>query len=213
MSRKPNTTLKVLFLTDEGAKHKEVFKEAIQMLGDEVVTFSGPLKVEMVENLAIDFIISDRYSHIIPEDVINFMEGRAVNTHPSILPLHRGWQPIFFSVYDKTKIGVSIHQIDKGLDTGAIVFQTEIPVAEHDTLGTLHYRCRQAILGGFMEIWPLLRRGEIAVAAQGDLGGGSYHSKADFESLFPSLLAGWNSTVREVYEVADRGLGGPLRQG
>jgi len=210
MSRKLDTTLNVLFVTDEGAKHKEVFKEAIQMLGDEVITFSGPLKKEMVENLAIDFIISDRYSHIIPEDVLNYVEGRAVNTHPSILPLHRGWQPIFFSVYNKTEVGVSIHQIDKGLDTGAIVFQAEIPVSEQDTLRTLHYRCRQALMGGFMEIWPSLRGGEIAVAAQSGLGGGSYHSKADFESLFPSLLAGWNSTVREVHGVADGGLEKPL---
>ena len=76
-----------------------------------------------VKNKKIDFIVSDRYQYIVSKDILEFLEGNAINTHPSLLPLQRGYHPNFFSIYRNTKKGVTIHYMDEGLDTGNIVYQ------------------------------------------------------------------------------------------
>ncbi len=49
-----------------------------------------------------------------------------INLHISFLPWNRGAHPNFWSFYDDTPKGVTIHLIDEGIDTGAIIYQKEI---------------------------------------------------------------------------------------
>ena len=78
-----------------------------------------------------DFAISYRYTHIIREPEIAFFGGRLINLHISLLPWNRGADPNIWSYLENTPRGVSIHQIDKGLDTGPLLLQKTVDIDIH----------------------------------------------------------------------------------
>ena len=191
---------RVLLMTGERATSKEIVSDALN-LHDDVQIHSGPVSVDFIRSEGIWAIIGDRNGHILTGDVIDAVEGRAFNSHPSLLPLQRGWQPIFFSVWENSPVGVSIHQIDVGLDTGRLIYQSEVEVTSADRLDSLHFRCRLEILKGWAQAWPLVRTGELEPWQQS--GKGSYHSRKEFEDLFPRLSDGWKTSVHDVRRLAE----------
>jgi len=72
-----------------------------------------------------DLIISFGYRHIIPNKII-VASCPIVNLHISYLPFNRGSHPNFWSHFDATPSGVTIHLIDEGIDTGPYLFQKRV---------------------------------------------------------------------------------------
>lgn len=190
---------KILLLSGEKATHKELLRDCLELYA-EVLTFSGSVSPEFVRDQDIWAIVSDRNGHILSEEVLTAVDGRAYNSHPSVLPLHRGWQPIFFSVWYGTEVGISIHQIDRGLDTGNLVYQSTIDVRPTDRLETLHFRCRLEILRGWCDVTSQLATGHVHSWKQ--TGVGSYHSRSKFDRLFAQLPSGWRTGIEEVRAIA-----------
>lgn len=182
-------------MTSEGASNQEMLQEILRNYSDSI-THYGELSSRFISDNSITAILSDRNGYLIPQEVIDLVDGRAYNTHPSLLPLHRGWQPVFFSVLENTLIGVSIHQVSRGLDKGKIVAQSEIKLSKNDTLKTIHTKCRLRIMGLILDEWHSMMNGTSELTEQ--TGAGCYHSKAEFESIFPKLVDGWNSTPSQV---------------
>ena len=73
-----------------------------------------------------DLIIIFGYTKRIKSNVLRKIKRPILNLHMSYLPFNKGAHPNFWSFYDDTKKGVTIHEIDEGLDTGPIIFQKEI---------------------------------------------------------------------------------------
>tara|TARA_B110000971_G_scaffold164510_1_gene168390 strand:+ start:360 stop:1391 length:1032 start_codon:yes stop_codon:yes gene_type:complete len=73
-----------------------------------------------------DLIISFGYRQIIKSDILKKVKRPILNLHMSYLPFNKGSYPNFWSFHDDTKKGITIHEIDKNLDTGPIIFQKEI---------------------------------------------------------------------------------------
>ena len=73
-----------------------------------------------------DLIISFGYRYIIKDEAINYTKRPIINLHISYLPFNRGAHPNFWSHFDNTPIGVSIHHIDSGIDTGPIIFRKKV---------------------------------------------------------------------------------------
>ena len=188
--------MNILFLTNKSADNKEELVDFIKMYSDRVIVYYDRISLEYIAINKIDFIVSDRNSYIISSDVLVYMEGKIVNTHPSLLPLNRGWQPNFFSIYNDTKKGVSIHVVDPGLDTGDILLQKEIFFNDDDTLRTAHYILRKALVNLFCEGWRDLLNCHIVPEKQGKVGSINY--KKEFDSIFPSYENGWDTKVKHV---------------
>ena len=72
-----------------------------------------------------DWVVSYGYSHIIKQDMIDKAKNPIINLHISYLPFNKGADPNFWSWLENTLKGVTIHQIDKGIDTGDILIQKE----------------------------------------------------------------------------------------
>tara|TARA_B100001248_G_C27286806_1_gene410484 strand:+ start:64 stop:633 length:570 start_codon:yes stop_codon:yes gene_type:complete len=72
-----------------------------------------------------DIIISFGYRKIINKRLIK-KNKPIINLHISYLPYNRGSHPNFWSFVDKTPSGVTIHEIDEGIDTGKIIYQKKI---------------------------------------------------------------------------------------
>jgi methionyl-tRNA formyltransferase len=73
-----------------------------------------------------DFILSFGLRKIISENIIKKLKKPIFNIHLSYLPFNRGAHPNFWSFIENTPAGVSIHKIDKGIDTGNIILRKKI---------------------------------------------------------------------------------------
>ncbi|QHQ35756.1 formyltransferase family protein [Algicella marina] len=88
---------------------------------------------ERVESLAdFDLILSFGYRFILKKPVISTARRPILNLHISYLPYNRGAHPNFWSWIEDTPAGVTIHEIDLGLDTGGIAFQTRLAIEPED---------------------------------------------------------------------------------
>ena len=94
-----------------------------------------------IEELQPDLIIVVAYGLIIPSKILGIPKFGCVNVHASLLPRWRGAAPIQRAIEagDKTT-GITLMQMDSGLDSGDILAQTEEPIHTQDTAQSLHDR-------------------------------------------------------------------------
>ena len=86
-----------------------------------------------------DIIITCAYGQIIPEELLNYPKYRCVNVHASLLPKLRGGAPIHKSIiYGYEKTGITIMYMDKKMDSGDIISQSEIKIEDNYDTGILH---------------------------------------------------------------------------
>ena len=96
---------------------------------------------------APDIIGLTAYGNILPENIINLPPLGTINVHGSLLPKYRGAAPIQWAlIKGETETGITIMQMDKGVDTGDILLQEKLPIGPEDTAGTLSIKLAE--LGG-----------------------------------------------------------------
>ncbi len=117
-------------------------KEKALELGLDVyqpVRVRAPEFVEVLKDLAPKVMVVAAFGQILPQTVLDIPPLGCVNVHSSLLPKYRGAAPIQWAVIDgETVTGVTTMMMDAGLDTGDILEQAEIPIAEDETGGSLH---------------------------------------------------------------------------
>jgi methionyl-tRNA formyltransferase len=107
-----------------------------------------------LERFRADVIVVAAYGLILPQPVLELPRYGAINIHASLLPRWRGAAPIQRALLaGDRETGISIMQMDAGLDTGAVLLQEKIPILEDDTAGTLHDRLAE--LGGTLIVRAL----------------------------------------------------------
>jgi len=116
-----------------------------------------------------------------------------INLHISLLPWNKGADPNLWSFLEDTPKGVTIHYVDRGVDTGDILAQQQVDYLPEDTLRTSYDRLSKAIEDLFKRVWPDIRAGGLKSLPQP--GGGTYHRLND-RAVFNYLLEeGWNTSV------------------
>lgn len=147
---------------------------------------------EKVTDTDYDLIVSFGYRHIINGETIRRTNCPILNLHISFLPYNRGAHPNFWSFFDGTPAGVTIHLIDEGIDTGAIVFQKYVTFSETEiTFAQTHRRLVDEIEALFIEKIPQILAGEWQ--AQPQKGSGTVHRLKDL----PEDFSGWNSVIED----------------
>ncbi len=73
-----------------------------------------------------NLVISFGYRKIIEKKILKFVQRPIINLHMSYLPYNRGSHPSFWSFYEKTTNGVTIHEINSNIDAGPILFQKKL---------------------------------------------------------------------------------------
>ena len=93
----------------------------------------------LVSALQADIMVVVAYGLILPKNVLNMPRLGCINVHGSLLPKWRGAAPIQRSLWAGDKeTGVTIMQMDIGLDTGAMLYKTSCPILPTDTSATLY---------------------------------------------------------------------------
>ena len=125
-------------------------KELAQELNIPVLTPSKMKDEALIERLKsenADFFVVVAYGKILPKEILDIPKLGCINIHASLLPEYRGAAPIQWSIIDgKKKTGITTMLMDEGLDTGDILKQYELPIADDETGGSLFDKL--AILGG-----------------------------------------------------------------
>lgn len=125
-------------------------KELAQELDIPVLTPSKMKDEALIERLKsenADFFVVVAYGKILPKEILDIPKLGCINIHASLLPEYRGAAPIQWSIIDgKKKTGITTMLMDEGLDTGDILKQYELPIADDETGGSLFDKL--AILGG-----------------------------------------------------------------
>jgi methionyl-tRNA formyltransferase len=114
-----------------------------------------------------DVLVVAAYGRILGPDLLELAPFGAVNIHGSLLPRWRGAAPIQWALAEGDReTGVTIMQMDEGLDTGDLLLQRVTPILETDTAETL--RARLAGLGAdaIVEALPLLAEGRLTPVRQ-----------------------------------------------
>jgi phosphoribosylglycinamide formyltransferase-1 len=89
----------------------------------------------------IDFIVLAGYMRLITSTLLAAYENRILNVHPSLLPAFPGLHAVEQAVAYGAKVaGVTVHYVDGGMDSGAIIAQEAIPVQPGDTAEALYPR-------------------------------------------------------------------------
>ncbi|KAA1174174.1 methionyl-tRNA formyltransferase [Marinobacter salinexigens] len=119
--------------------------------------------------LEADVMIVAAYGLILPEAVLDTPARGCLNIHASLLPRWRGAAPIQRAIAaGDEETGITIMQMDVGLDTGDMLLKTSTPINPDDTGGSLHDRL--AVMGGeaIVEALEKLERGQLSGQAQDD---------------------------------------------
>ncbi len=97
-----------------------------------------PAFIEGLRGLRPEVIVVAAYGQILPKEILSIPKYRCINIHASLLPQYRGAAPINWAIIrGETKAGITIMQMDEGMDTGGILMQENIPIDPGDTAGTL----------------------------------------------------------------------------
>ena len=116
-----------------------------------------------------DVIVVVAFGQLLPAEIIHMPKYGCINVHASLLPKYRGASPIQRVIIDgETETGVTIMQMNAGLDTGDMLYQKKIPITSEDTFETLHDKLM--VLGGeaITEALPLLEAGKLTPEKQDD---------------------------------------------
>ncbi|MBT0586655.1 methionyl-tRNA formyltransferase [Alteromonas oceanisediminis] len=93
----------------------------------------------LLRNFNADVMVVVAYGIILPRSILTALPKGCLNVHGSLLPKWRGAAPIQRSLWaGDTVTGVTIMQMDEGLDTGAMLYKQEVAIAAHDTSASLY---------------------------------------------------------------------------
>jgi len=92
-----------------------------------------------------DLVVLAGFMKLVGEEFLDRLGGRIVNTHPALSPSFPGMTgPAEALEYGVKVTGATLFVVDAGVDSGPIVAQTTVPVADDDTVATLHERIKVA---------------------------------------------------------------------
>ena len=157
--------------------------------------------VEYLKTFEADIFVVAAFGQILSSEILHMPKYGCVNIHASLLPMYRGAAPIQAVILNKEKeTGVTIMQMDEGLDTGDMLMKESIPIAADETGESLHDKLSE--LGAEMIVKALvaIEEGSLTPVPQGD-------GKTCYASMLKKELGhiDWNKSADDIEHLV-RGL-------
>ncbi len=142
-----------------------------------------------------EIIIVAQYGRLIPSSMLDAPRYGVVNTHTSLLPKYRGASPIQAALlHGDTISGVTIMKMDAGLDTGPIILQKDIAIADNDTYATLETRLATVSIDALKEAIPAYVAGTLLPIPQDET-----QATHCYELSRDSGKINWQQSATEIY--------------
>ncbi|MDD6810287.1 MAG: methionyl-tRNA formyltransferase [Lachnospiraceae bacterium] len=133
------------------------------------VKIKMPDEVERLRTYEADVFVVAAFGQILSEEILTMPKFGCINIHASLLPKYRGAGPIQWAILNGEKeTGVTIMQMDKGIDTGDMLFARKIPIAKKETGDSLHDKLAQLGAEMIVEALSKIEAGEVTPVKQND---------------------------------------------
>ena len=181
---------KILFL-GYSPKETRIIEEIKGYKNIQVYNTKNKIKLKNLDR--INLIVSFGYKDIISEEIIR-KKKKIINLHISYLPFNKGSHPNFWSFAENTPSGVTVHKVDKGIDTGNIIYQKLIDFELYKNKKKLTFRKTYNLLISeienlFLKNFESIINNDYEEIQQ--IGKGSYHNSNDL----PNVLKSWDQNI------------------
>ena len=145
-------------------------------------TLQQPATIQDLRDLDHDILLSVFFGYIFKADILGIARHGNINLHNGYLPYNRGAYSNVWSIVEETPAGATLHFMDTGIDTGAIIAQRQTPVDFDDTGETLYHKISADCVRLFSETWPAIRTRSIRPQPQ-QKRKGTAHRVADVQRI------------------------------
>lgn len=129
--------------------------------------------VRVLREARVDWVVLAGFMRILKSGFLRAFPQRVINIHPSLLPSFPGLEAWRQALEHGVKVaGCTVHFVDEGIDSGAILGQRAVPVLETDTAESLHARIQEAERELYPAVVAALARGQVRVQGRRTLGVG-----------------------------------------
>ena len=156
-----------------------------------------PEFVELLHELQSELIVVAAFGQFLSKEILELPKYGCINVHASLLPKYRGAAPIQYAIIKGEKeSGVTIMQMDIGMDTGAMLDKVVVPIAENTTMGELHDVLREQGAALLLQVIDKIAAG-TAVAEPQD------NEQATYATLLDRSMEhiDWSKTAQEVHNL------------
>ena len=156
-----------------------------------------PEFVATLRALQPDLIVVAAFGQLLNQEILSLPRFGCINVHASLLPKYRGAAPIQYAIIKGEKeSGVTIMQMDIGMDTGAMLGKVAVSIGENTTMGELHDELKIKGAKLLLEVIEQIERGSVKVEKQDD-------SRATYASLLDRSMerVDWSQPARDVHNL------------
>jgi len=158
-------------------------------------TLKDAAEQAVLAGLNADLMVVVAYGLLLPQAVLDTPRLGCINIHASLLPRWRGAAPIQRAILaGDRESGVTIMQMEAGLDTGPMLHILKCPIHAKDTGGELHDRLAELGSRALLEVLPALAAGTIIAEAQDD-GRANYAHKLEKQESFID----WSQSAEQIH--------------
>ena len=153
------------------------------------VRIRRPESVEELKQYEADVYVVAAFGQILTQEILDIPKYGCINIHASLLPGYRGAAPIQWAILDGLEeTGVTIMQMDAGIDTGDILMQEKIAIEATDTGESLFDKLSELGAKAIVKALPLIEQGALTPVKQDD-------SKSNYAKMLSKEmgLIDWNS--------------------
>ena len=163
-----------------------------------VICKNKKIKINDLRN--IDLVITFNYRYMLKKNILKKLRRPAINLHISYLPFNRGCHPNFWSFVENTPKGVTIHEINRGLDTGPIICQKKITFDINKKKHDDFFKTNQILLFEiqklfFQKINKLLNKKYIAKTQKKN---GTFHYRNELPIF---MKKNWGHKIKNILEI------------
>lgn len=128
-----------------------------------------PEAIAQLKKYEADVYVVAAFGQILSKEILEMPKYGCVCIHASLLPKYRGAAPINWCIIDgEQETGITIMQMDEGIDTGDILTQKKVLIDKKETAESLFDKLSQAGAELIVETLPMIERGEIVPVKQDD---------------------------------------------
>ncbi len=124
-------------------------------------------EVEKLRTIDADIYVVAAFGQILSKEILDIPKYGCINVHASLLPKYRGAAPIQWAIADGQKVtGVTIQQMNEGVDTGDIISSAKVPIDDDETGGSLFDKLMNEGMKLLVDTLDLIEKGEAKPVPQ-----------------------------------------------
>ena len=153
--------------------------------------------IDKISKYKCDLFVSMSFNQIFKNDIINLTKYKIINCHAGKLPFYRGRNILnWVLINDQKEFGITVHYVDKGIDTGDIILQNTYPITLQDDYSTLLEKAYVECSNILYEAVCLFKNGNVIGKKQVDIHPTGFYCT---QRKFGDEILDWNDSSRNIF--------------